>query len=282
LNSEARKQTYESFERLVELPLLVLAFLMVPLLLAPELFDLSPELRETFFVLDAFIWAAFALELVIKTYLSENRSRYLWRHWYDVLIVVVPFLRPLRIVRSVRVLRLLRGARLFSFSMHFVHAAKKIVGRQGVKYALLAGALLFFAAAGLALLFERDDGNIRTVDDALWWAATTVTTVGYGDKYPVTTEGRAIAVFLMFLGISLFSLVTASVAALFVLPEQKKEEATLEDVLQRLTELEALIVAQKNGSVPANGDASARGPHPSPLPEGEGTRTIEEIDAPTS
>src|SRR5262245_32579251 len=107
--------------------MLVLAFLMVPLLLAPELFALSPEMRETFFVLDAFIWPAFALELVIKTYLSEKRKDYLLRHWYDVLIVVVPFLRPLRIVRSVRVIRLLRGARLFSFAMHFAHSARKIV-----------------------------------------------------------------------------------------------------------------------------------------------------------
>jgi hypothetical protein len=75
--------------------------------------------------------------------------------------------------------------------------------------------------------------------------------------------------------------VTASVAALFVLPEQKKEEATLEDVLKRLGELEALIVAQRDGAAPAvNGDAS--GLLPNPLPEGEGTRVIEEIDAPTS
>jgi len=296
LNSEARKQTYDSFERLVELPMLVLAFLMVPLLLAPELFKLSPELKETFFVLDAFIWAAFALELVIKTYLSEKRGEYLVRHWYDVLIVVVPFLRPLRIVRSIRLLRLLRGARLLSFAMHFVHSAQKVVDRHGIKYALLAGALLYFAAAGLALLFERDGGNIRTLDDALWWAAATITTVGYGDRFPITTEGRAIAVFLMFLGISLFSLVTASVAALFVLPEQQKEEATLEDVLKRLSELEALIIAQGNGvAASANGGAGTNGvasPLPDPLQEGEGTRSTvtenerarihEEIDAPTS
>ena len=216
--------------------MLVLAFLMVPLLLGPALFDLSPELRETFFVLDWFIWAVFALELAIKTYLSEDRGRYLKRNWFDVIIVVVPFLRPLRVFRSVRLLRLLRGARLLSFAMRFIHSAGVIVGRHGIRYALLAGALLFFAAAGLALLFEREEGNINTLDEALWWAVTTITTVGYGDRYPVTTEGRAIAVFLMFLGISLFSLVTANVAALFVLPEQKKEEATLEDVLKRLDE----------------------------------------------
>jgi len=73
--------------------MLVLAFLMVPLLLGPELFELSPELRETFFVLDWFIWAVFALELAIKTYLSQDRSIYLKRHWFDVIIVVVASLK---------------------------------------------------------------------------------------------------------------------------------------------------------------------------------------------
>jgi voltage-gated potassium channel len=273
LDAEVRQRTYVSFERMVELPMLVLSLLMVPLLLAPELFDLSDSLKETFFVLDAFIWAVFALELVIKTYLSENRGQYLMRHWFDVIIVLVPFLRPLRILRSVRVLRLVRGARLLSFAVRFLHTASHVVDRHGLKYALLAGALLFFAAAGLALLFERDQGNITNLGDAIWWAATTISTVGYGDRYPVTTEGRAIAVFLMFLGISLFSLVTASVAALFVLPEQKKEEATLEDVLKRLGELEALLLAQRDGANHAtNGDAPSTA---APDPDRPAIETIE-------
>jgi voltage-gated potassium channel len=274
LEADVRQRTYNSFERAVELPMLVLAFLMVPLLLGPELFDLSPELRETFFVLDWFIWAVFALELAIKTYLSQDRGVYLKRHWFDVIIVVVPFLRPLRLVTSLRFVRVARGARLLSFAMRFVYSAQAIIGRHGIRYALLAGALLFFAAAGLALLFEREDGNINTLDEALWWAVTTITTVGYGDRYPVTTEGRAIAVFLMFLGISLFSLVTANVAALFVLPEQKKEEATLEDVLKRLADLEALLIAQHGAAPSTNGDTlAAATPASSPPP-------IETIDAP--
>jgi len=276
LDAVVRQKTFDSFERLVELPMLILSFLMIPLLLGPALFDLSPELRQTFFVLDWFIWAVFALELAIKTYLSENRGRYLKRNWFDVIIVVVPFLRPLRVFRSVRLLRLLRGARLLSFAMRFLHSAGVIVDRHGIKYALLAGALLFFAAAGLALLFEREDGNIRTLEDAIWWAATTITTVGYGDRFPVTTEGRAIAVFLMFLGISLFSLVTASVAALFVLPEQKKEEATLEDVLKRLADIEALLIAQHGAAPSANGDASGAGTPASDSPP------VETINTPRS
>jgi voltage-gated potassium channel len=272
LEAEVRQRTFNSFERAVELPMLVLAFLMVPLLIGPELFDLSPELRETFFVLDWFIWAVFALELAIKTYLSQDRAIYLKRHWFDVIIVVVPFLRPLRVVRSLRFIRAARGARLLSFVMRVVYSAQAIIGRHGIRYALLAGALLFFAAAVLALLFEREDGNINTLDEALWWAVTTITTVGYGDRYPVTTEGRAIAVFLMFLGISLFSLVTANVAALFVLPEQRKEEATLEDVLKRLADLEALLIAQHGAPPSTNGDAAAA---PAPASDPPPIETIE-------
>jgi voltage-gated potassium channel len=232
--------------------MLVLAIAMIPLLLAPALFELSDSITDTFFVADWFIWAAFALELVIKTYLSPSRAQYLKAHWFDVVIVVVPFLRPLRIVRSVRILRVARGARALSYIARLSHSMRLLVDSNGIKYALMAGSLLFFASAMLALLFERENGgNITNFGDAIWWATVTITTVGYGDHFPVTTEGRAIAVFLMFLGISLFSLITASVAAMFVRPEQKKEEATLEDVLHRLEEMEARLVAlQRNGASP--------------------------------
>jgi voltage-gated potassium channel len=243
MDAKVRNRTFDSFERTVELPMLILAVLMVPVLIAPEIWDLSSSLTETLFVLDWFIWAVFALELVIKTYLAVDRVEYVRRHWYDVIIVALPMLRPLRVVRSLRLLRAARGARLLSFAARFLNSSRRLLDTHGIKYALLAASILFVASAGLALEFEKGaGGNINSLGDAIWWAASTITTVGYGDRYPVTTEGRAIAIFLMFLGISLFSLITASVAALFVLPEQEKEEATLEDVMARLDALERLIV----------------------------------------
>jgi voltage-gated potassium channel len=118
----------------------------------------------------------------------------------------------------------------------------------GLHYATVVGAVVFFSLTGLALLFERDaaGANIHTYGDAIWWGIATITTVGYGDRFPVTTEGRAISIFIMILGISLFSLITASIAAKFVRPSVEREEATLEDVLARLEQMEARLIAMQH------------------------------------
>jgi voltage-gated potassium channel len=258
---ELRQQRFIAFERAVELPMLLLALLMLPLLLLPEFFDLSPAMREGLLAGEWFIWSAFALELGVKTYLSPSRRKYLVDHWYDVVIVVVPFLRPLRIVRSFRVLRAARAMRLLSYGVRLMQQARAMIVSHGLHYAAMVGAGIFLALTGLALVFERDAGgaNIHTYGDAIWWGIATITTVGYGDRFPVTTEGRAISVFIMLLGISLFSIVTASIAAMFVRPSVDKEEATLEDVLARLEEMEARLIAMQhghNGTEPASGGAS--------------------------
>lgn len=87
------------------------------------------------------------------------------------------------------------------------------------------------AAVGLGALAMLDaerearDANITTIGDALWWAATTVTTVGYGDRYPVTAEGRCVALALMLVGIAVVGSVTAAVAAWFVAQVQRESES---------------------------------------------------------
>jgi voltage-gated potassium channel len=231
--------------------MLFLAVLMVPLILVPEFVDLDPAVRESLLIGEWLIWVAFALELAIKTYLSTDRKDYLIDHWYDVVIVVVPFLRPLRIARSIRLLRMARGLRLVSIGTRLIQEARAILFSHGLHYALGISSIVFFSLVGLALLFERDEpgANITTYGDAVWWGIATITTVGYGDRFPISTEARAISVVIMLLGISLFSLVTASVAATFVRPGQQREEATLEDVLQRLEEMEARLMAMQRRQV---------------------------------
>jgi voltage-gated potassium channel len=213
------------------------------------IFEPSGAVEDVMTALEWFIWVAFAGELITKTYLAPRRATYLWHHWFDVVIVALPFLRPLRVVRSARALRLLRLTRLVAAVSAAFHSARSILDAHGLKYVLLMGGLVILGAAGLVTILERGSGGtITDFDDALWWAATTVTTVGYGDRFPVTQEGRAVAVVLMLVGITLFSLLTANIAAFLV---ETKEGATLEDVIEQLHRIEARLGRDDKAGVTA-------------------------------
>jgi voltage-gated potassium channel len=242
LDSQARAQALETYERVTELPLLALAVAIIPLLVLPLSFDLDATIEEAFFAIDWAIWAVFAVDLGIRTYLVERRRQYLIAHWYDVLIVAVPFLRPLRILRSARALRLLRLTRLASFSARAFTTARSAGSRHGLTYVLLAAVFFISVSASLVFAFER--GNGGSIDDfgtAIWWAMATVTTVGYGDTVPVTAEGRGVAIFLMIVGISLFGYLTANIAAFLVERDQEESVITLHHVMNKLDDLEREI-----------------------------------------
>lgn len=197
----------ERWERHAEVPLLLLAlaFLAAYAVLVIDQ-GLAPTAREALITVSWAVWVAFGLDFLARLYLAEQRASYARRHWYDVALIALPVLRPLRL------LRLLALARILNRS-----AAGSLVG-QVTTYA--AGVAVMSVGLGsLAILDAEQDAphaNITGFGDALWWAATTVTTVGYGDRYPVTTEGRFIAVALMVVGIGLVGAVTASVAAWMV------------------------------------------------------------------
>jgi voltage-gated potassium channel len=253
MNTEWRKRAFEAFERATELPMLALSLAIIPLLVVPWLADLPKTLDTTFVVLDWSIWAAFALELAVKTYLVERRRHYLVRHWFDVLIVGLPFLRPLRVVRSARALRLLRLTRVGAFATRGGVTLRTLMGRHGLQYTLLMGLVLFLASAGAVTFLERGSGGpIGDFGTALWWAVSTVTTVGYGDAYPITPEGKGVAVFLMLVGIALFSVVTANVAALLVETDRQAQDATMANLLTEMRHLrEELAALRAEGSRPS-------------------------------
>jgi voltage-gated potassium channel len=149
------------------------------------------------------IWAAFAVDYVIRVRIANHRGRYVLRHVLDVVIIALPVLRPLRLLRLVMLLKVLNKG-----------ATESLRGRIAV-YVTGSTVLLVFCAALAVLDAERHRpaANITTFGDALWWAVSTITTVGYGDRYPITTEGRFIAVGLMIGGIALLGVVTASIAS---------------------------------------------------------------------
>lgn len=243
-----RRQALERFERAVELPLLVLALLMVPLLVVPLAVDLSPSVERAVVAADWLIWAAFAFEYVVRLALTENRRRFVRREWPDLLIVVLPFLRPLRIVRSARALRLLRLGRLVAVLGEAGQEARRLLVRHRLHYTLLVTLIVVVGTAALMLAVEDGSaGAIDGFDDALWWAITTVTTVGYGDTFPVTSAGRGIGAFLMVAGIALFGVLTANLAAFLLERGPESDERTVEDrldeVLRRLDAIERRLDA---------------------------------------
>ncbi|MGH2602972.1 MAG: potassium channel family protein [Dehalococcoidia bacterium] len=259
MNIDQRARALETVERATELPMLFLALLLVPLLVLPLFVTIPDEWDSAWQTADWIIWAAFAAELSVKTYLAPRRLRYLRDHWFDVLIVVVPIFRPLRVGRVLRLLRLLP---LLGLSARVWYATRAIVGRHGLPYTLLVGLMLILAATVAITYVEHDSGG--TIDNfgtALWWAVTTATTVGYGDTSPVTPEGRGIAVFVMIVGITLFGLVTANAAAFFVEAQEDKGFKQLEEIAARLQRLEEQIAQLRAELAPnANGAAPSSEP----------------------
>jgi voltage-gated potassium channel len=210
----------------------------------PLVVELSPAQDRAVLAVDYLIWAAFAIEYVVKLYLAPGRLRFIKANIPDLVIVVLPMLRPLRVLRSARPLRLLRLTRLVAFAVEGLQEAREILRRRGLSWVLLIVLALNLVAAALVLTFERDTpgGNIHSYPDALWWAVTTITTVGYGDRFPMSPAGRGVAVVLMVSGIALFGVITASIAAYFV--EQKAEHdlaGRLDRVLERLDMIEAKL-----------------------------------------
>lgn len=221
---------YRRFERAAEWPMLVLSVIFVGLLIGPEIVEMDSTAVD---LAIGMIWAAFALEVVILFFLAPSKRRMLREHWIDVLVVAAPFLRPLRIARLMRILR--AGSAL----ARALQGVSAVAQRRGLQ---LYGAVTIVVVAGAALVvygLERDapDSNITDLDDALWWAVATTTTVGYGDHFPVTGDGRAVATLLMLVGIGLVGVVTANVAAHLVEDEQAKEIADLRTQLDRVEAL---------------------------------------------
>lgn len=199
----------DKFERQTAVPMMVLALLIVPLLVVPLVMELSEGTRSLIVALEWFIWGAFAAEYLIRLYLAPDKWRFVRRNKVDLLVVIVPFLRPLRVLRALRAAVFLARA---------VDAIKDVLTRHKLHYALAITTVVVIGSGLLVHSVEQGsvDGNIKTVADGLWWAITTVTTVGYGDRFPTTPAGRGIGVLLMIVGIALFGFVAGSLASFLV------------------------------------------------------------------
>ncbi|MFG2531881.1 potassium channel family protein [Streptomyces sp. NPDC048516] len=161
---------------------------------------LSPGWKTWWELVTVVTWSIFGVEYLARLALSDDRRRFLRTRWLDLIVTVLPLLRPLRIVdMHERMQRRRDHPRL-------------VLESRVMAYTGITSLLLGFAASLAVYHDERaaPGANIHTFGDAVWWACSTLTTTGYGDATPVTPRGRLVAVALMFVGVALVGAVVGS------------------------------------------------------------------------
>jgi voltage-gated potassium channel len=207
--------TQEQWQRRSEWPLTVAALIFL------GAYSFQVILNTDILIVEVLIWstwAAFVVDYVINLTLAPQSGRWFVRNLHELAIVALPALRPLRLLRLVTLLRV----------MHRV-GGNALRGRV-LTYVLGAAALLIYAGA-LAVLDAEENApgsNLTNFGDAIWWATTTITTVGYGDHYPITLVGRCVAAGLMIGGVAVLGVVTASVASWMVQSVAQETQAELD------------------------------------------------------
>jgi voltage-gated potassium channel len=207
--SGGRNDLVDHIERVTKYPmaLLGMAWLVIGIVVVTADVNGSASilLVGTLFAL----WAILLAEYLVRLVITPDRRGYLRRRWVEPATVAVPPLQGWRLVGIEKMTLLVREGEL---------RVEAILRHHSLFRVLIAATATLFLGAWLVLLFEENakGSNIHTYPDALWWAIVTVTTVGYGDRYPATEGGRAVAVILMLLGIGLIGVLTATVASLFV------------------------------------------------------------------
>ncbi len=215
---EEEKPIEQEERRLGFLNLMVLALTIFVLgaLAIDTLFEIPSEVSTLLDYFDFGICIIFFVEFLVRFWRAENKWRFMRWGWIDLIssIPMVDWLRAGRILRVIRIIRIIRAFRTANKLIHhiFRNRAEGTISSM----LILATMLLMFSSILILQVENASNSNILTAEDALWWAYVTITTVGYGDLYPVTTYGRLIAAVLMTGGVGLFGTFAAYVASWFV------------------------------------------------------------------
>jgi len=185
----------------------------------------NPDIDMVFIIMDSILMIVFVIDLLRRMIVADSARRYLVHGygWLDVL-AAFPVLRILRLVRIVRVVRVMRrmGGPVHAFRAFF---SNKAAG--GLLSVLLIALLVmeFGALAVLAVERGAEGANIETAEDAIWYLLVTMSTVGYGDQYPVTQVGRIFGSLIIVVGVGVFGTLTGFLANFFLSPSQAAVEA---------------------------------------------------------
>lgn len=208
---------------LLNLTVFVLTLYVLGALVIETFYQLPQEISKLLSYFDYVICAIFMFDFFYRLIKAENKLSFLKWGWIDLLssIPMLDYFRAGRILRLIRLIRIIRAFR--STRQLLSHVFKNKL--QGTLNSVFILTILLIIFSSIAILEVENDvnSNIKTAEDAVWWTYTTITTVGYGDRYPVTTEGRLLAMILMTFGVGLFGTFTAYFATVFAKVENSKD-----------------------------------------------------------
>lgn len=201
-----------------ELTLIVLAMVSIGLLVFELTSEVYPHHQSLINTIDLSISCVFLMDFLVGIYRAPRRWHYFKHHWYELLAAipltdhVVRSLRGFRVVRVLRLIQILRMLRVFS-RLRVVSGALDALGFQLFSLIVVLFTLVFSSSVFFFVAERGINPAVTHLFDAFWWAMVTVTTIGYGDIYPMTTEGRLVAIFLMMSGLGVLGALTAMVSS---------------------------------------------------------------------
>jgi voltage-gated potassium channel len=214
-----RELFVQRWEQYTFWPLITLGLAFIALYAVPIIW---PELNAGV-VLDIdvsmdIIWALFVIDFVVKLAVTERRWAFIKRHIIDIIALILPFARPLQAVRAIGVATLA----LRKFGGKVRHRVLVFVGTMAVFIWFIGGLAITQVERGVP------GSNIVTVSDGWWWSFMTMATVGFGDRYPVSDQGRMIGAVLVISGLALLGTLTASIATWFINSSRREEDEVIE------------------------------------------------------
>ncbi len=243
-----RYELLRRLEDLLEVPMLVLAFVWLALLVVELIYGES----LLFGIIGAIIWIIFILDFALEFVLAPHKVAYLKHNWLTAMSLLVPALRLFRVFRVFRLLRLARAGRSFrllrviSSLNRGMRALGASLSRRGFGYVLALTLLVTFTgAAGMYAFENQAPGGINSYGEALWWTTMVLTTMG-SQYWPQTVEGRVLCVFLALYGFAVFGYVTATLASFFIGRDAANDEAEIASGTQLAALREEVIALRED------------------------------------
>lgn len=232
---ETRNLTYNIF-------VLLVTFLALLSMLGYYFLPLSPQVKQVLLISDILACVLLMFDFFLNWHNAPDRRYYLLRYGWIDFLGSIPGLLVFRLLRIFRAMRIIRRIRLTA-SEEVLQQARQRLGESTLMIAILMIYVVVMLGSIAIVQVESSapNANIKTGGDAVWWSFVTIATVGYGDEYPVTPAGRSIAVLVMVVGVSVFSVLTGFLALSFQTRRAKQQADAIEVLRNELSEIRSWL-----------------------------------------